>query len=74
MKLRERFRLWLDSSPREQLSDVQCEIIAEEFAEEFMDWVCLNYYYGGASTLNKWKNEKGELITIHQLMLLYQAL
>lgn len=37
MKLRERFKQWLDTNPRLQIREVQLEVIADEFAIEFLD-------------------------------------
>ena len=39
MTLQEKFKQWLDTDPRYQIRDVQLEIIAEEFAIEFADWL-----------------------------------
>lgn len=38
MKLRERFKQWLDTNPRLQIREVQLEVIADEYAIEFADW------------------------------------
>jgi hypothetical protein len=37
MKLKERFKQWLDTNPRLQIREVQLEVIADEFAIEFLD-------------------------------------
>jgi hypothetical protein len=42
MKLREKFRQWLDTEPREQIRDVQLEVIAENFAIGFAKWLLVN--------------------------------
>ena len=39
MTLQEKFKQWLDTDPRVQIRDVQLEIIAEEFAIEFAEWL-----------------------------------
>ena len=39
MTLKEKFKQWLDTQPREQIREVQLEIIAEEFAIGFAEWV-----------------------------------
>ena len=39
MTLRDRFKQWLDTDPRVQIRDVQLEIIAEEFAIGFAQWL-----------------------------------
>ncbi len=40
MTLKEKFKQWLDTNPREQIREVQLEIIAEEFAMSFGRWIC----------------------------------
>ena len=37
MKLKERFKQWLDTNPRLQIREVQLEVIADEFAIDFLD-------------------------------------
>ncbi len=39
MKLRERFKQWLDSDPREQIREVPLEIIADDYAIGFAEWI-----------------------------------
>ena len=39
MTLQQRFKQWLDTDPRYQIRDVQLEIIAEEFAIGFAQWL-----------------------------------
>ena len=39
MILRDRFKQWLDTDPRYQIRDVQLEVIAEEFAIGFAEWL-----------------------------------
>jgi hypothetical protein len=39
MKLREKFKQWLDTEPREEIRDVQLEVIADENAMEFGKWL-----------------------------------
>ena len=39
MILRERFKQWLDTDPRYQIRDVQLEVIAEDFAIGFAQWL-----------------------------------
>jgi hypothetical protein len=39
MTLQEKFKQWLDTDPRVQIRDVQLEIIAEEFAIGFAEWL-----------------------------------
>jgi len=39
MTLKEKFKQWLDTQPREQIREVQLEVIADEFAIGFAEWV-----------------------------------
>ena len=39
MKLRERFKQWLDTNPREQIREVPLEIIADDYAIGFAEWI-----------------------------------
>lgn len=39
MILRQRFKQWLDTDPRYQIRDVQLEVIADEFAIGFAQWL-----------------------------------
>ena len=41
MTLKEKFKQWLDTKPRIQIREVQLEVIADDYAIEFLDW------YGG---------------------------
>jgi ribonucleotide reductase alpha subunit len=38
MKLKEKFKQWLDTQPRYQIREVQLEVIADEYALSFLDW------------------------------------
>jgi len=38
MTLRERFKQWLNTDPREQIREVPLEIIADDFAIGFVEW------------------------------------
>jgi hypothetical protein len=53
MKLKEKFKKWLDTQPREQIREVQLEVIADEFAIAFTDW-CEDYYYPSSTTKGIW--------------------
>jgi hypothetical protein len=39
MTLKEKFKQWLDTDPRLQIREVPLEIIADEFAIEFAEWL-----------------------------------
>jgi hypothetical protein len=61
MTLKEKFKQWLDTDPREQIREVQLEIIADEFAIGFAKWM---YDYKGdinkvKELLEIYKKEKG---------------
>jgi hypothetical protein len=64
MKLIDKFKQWLDTQPREQIREVQLEVIADEFAIGFGEWICekaeIPYIKGKMdSTLEIYKKEKG---------------
>ena len=42
MTPKEKFKQWLDTDPRVQIRDVQLEVIAEEFAIGFAEWLTYN--------------------------------
>jgi len=39
MTLKEKFKQWLDTEPRVQIREAQLEVIADEFAIGFAEWV-----------------------------------
>ena len=39
MKLKEKFKQWLDTNPNVIFRDTQCEKIAEDYAIEFARWL-----------------------------------
>jgi len=43
MTLKEKFKQWLDTEPREQIREVPLEIIADEFAIGFAEWLLIIY-------------------------------
>lgn len=53
MKLRERFKQWLDTNPREQIREVPLEIIADDYAINFAEWVIHNYPNKGTNHEDK---------------------
>lgn len=65
MKLIEKFKSWLDSNPREQLRDVQCEFIAEEFACEFTEW----FWYHGTKY---WRGERRNYLSMEEILKIYK--
>ena len=46
MTLKEKFKQWLDTEPRLQIREVQLEVIADEFAIGFAEWIDFKYYQG----------------------------
>ena len=42
MTLKEEFKRWLDTNPRLQIREVQLEIIADDYAIEFADWLLID--------------------------------
>lgn len=61
MTLRERFKQWLDTKPREQIRDVQLEVIADDHAIKFAKW-CRRFQYIYDSTPKSFK----ELLEIYK--------
>ena len=69
MTLQEKFKQWLDTKPREQIRDVQLEVIADNFAIGFAEWFWVNkdkfykgerdYYLEFNELLQIYKKEKG---------------
>jgi len=45
MTLKEKFKQWLDTDPRYQIRDVQLEVIAEDFAIGFAEWIVFKEYH-----------------------------
>ena len=61
MTLKEKFKQWLDTDPRVQIREVQLEVIADEFAIGFAEWM---YDFKGninnvKELLEIYKKEKG---------------
>ena len=65
MNLKERFKQWLDTNPRIQIREVQLEVIADEFAIGFAEFLydcALNETLDNKSLkelLEIYKKEKG---------------
>jgi hypothetical protein len=67
MTLKEKFKQWLDTQPREQIREVQLEVIADDYAIDFLEWTqeqdCSIAYYNKYLTtkelLEIFKKEKG---------------
>jgi hypothetical protein len=64
MTLKEKFKQWLDTEPRVQIREVQLEVIADEFAIGFGEYLdSLTYQDMGELTIKElleiYKKEKG---------------
>lgn len=64
MTLQEKFKQWLDTNPRLQIREVQLEVIAEDFAIGFAEWIeklDWEIYHNTAAKelLEIYKKEKG---------------
>jgi hypothetical protein len=59
MTLKEKFKQWLDTEPRYQIREVQLEIIADEFAVGFAEWLLVKKYSDLKELLEIYKKEKG---------------
>ena len=66
MTLKEKFKQWLDKKPRLQIREVQLEVIADEFAIGFAEWLLIIYNediiydaYSKEELLEIYKKEKG---------------
>jgi hypothetical protein len=64
MTLKERFKQWLDTDPREQIREVPLEIIADDFAIGFAEWIrnmSFGKYHAHSTKelLEIYKKEKG---------------
>ena len=64
MTLKEKFKQWLDTQPREQIREVQLEIIAEDFAIEFAEWYLNLWHTDDDSSFNN--NSPQELLEIYK--------
>jgi hypothetical protein len=64
MTLKEKFKQWLDTEPRLQIREVQLEVIADEYAIEFLIWYSdngqwMNMNLDVKELLEIFKKEKG---------------
>ena len=64
MTLKEKFKQWLDTDPRLQIREVQLEVIADEYAIEFLIWYSdngqwMNMNLDVKELLEIFKKEKG---------------
>lgn len=63
MTLKEKFKQWLDTKPRYQIREVQLEVIADDYAIDFAQWVQFHselwIKYKTSELLEIFKKEKG---------------
>ena len=64
MTLKEKFKQWLDTEPRIQIREVQLEVIADDYAIEFAEWLMKIRFKSiekltAKELLEIFKNEKG---------------
>lgn len=69
MTLKEKFKQWLDTEPRYQIREVQLEVIADDYAIEFAEYLRINYYETINNCWVSWDNDKdpktsGEILEI----------
>ena len=57
MTLKEKFKQWLDTEPRIQIREVQLEVIADDYAIEFAEWLMDGHV--SELTLKEFKKQKG---------------
>jgi hypothetical protein len=50
MKLKEKFKQWLDTNPRLQIREEQLEVISDDYAIEFAEWKDDNFLMYGDKT------------------------
>ena len=70
MTLRERFKQWLDTNPREQIREIPLEIIADDFAIGFAEWKDKNCFNQEDGFYNR--NYKDEALTLGELLEIYK--
>ena len=63
MTLKEKFKQWLDTQPREQIREVQLEVIADDFAVGFAEWLIKLAPIFGSEYVN---NSTKELLHIYK--------
>ena len=75
MTLKEKFKKWLDTNPRVELRDMQLEIITDDYASEFAEWIDRNYFQGNDSneyhrSIDEYR--EGVHFTVKQLLQIYK--
>lgn len=45
MTLKEKFKQWLDTEPRIQIREVQLEVIADDYAIEYSEWLLKQFIF-----------------------------
>lgn len=63
MTLKEKFKQWLDTNPRLEIREVQLEVISDDYAIGFAEWLTYNrennYTKSIKELLEIYKKEKG---------------
>jgi hypothetical protein len=59
MTLKEEFKQWLDTNPRLEIREVQLEVIADDYAIEFSNWLFNINKEVLSKQLKEFKKEKG---------------
>ena len=80
MTLKEKFHQWLKTEPfnskdKVTLREAQCEIIADEFAIGFAEWVDSDFYQG--DDVNEYHKSileyrEGKIFTVKELLEIYK--
>ena len=75
MTLKEKFKQWLDTKPREQIRDVQLEVIADDYAIEFAEWIDDFYFQGDEKNqyhLSIKRLREGEYFNVKELLVIFK--
>ena len=74
MTLKEKFKQWLDTNPWLKIREVQLEVIADDYAIEFLEWADDNYFRMGNT--NVWSDstdwESNKKVTTRQLSKIFK--
>lgn len=72
MKLVDKFKQWLDTDPRLQIREVQLEVIAEEFAMRFGEWMATNVEFLDDTQDGRIYDYKHHICNTKQLLEIYK--
>ncbi len=65
MTLQERFKQWLDTNPSKTLRDIELEVIADDFAIGFAEWMAIEYWLNSSGKYTQGQTHK-ELLQIYK--------